>query len=307
MIGRIVAMFLATLTLGVYPGIASGNTFESASKEVSYCWVSPSKSDLVPIKVSVKFENGLADRSTITLIEPAMDNHGKVSLNFDAARRAISRCAEVAALENFSGELIFTFGDGVNEIKQVEPTYLMRPAVLDNSIQGLNFFIINDSFTAPSFYDIIDKDPFNRGANFDSYKGTEVTCRINLFLKNDTGFDVAFRDVYSTVIGLKFVLRDGNKLIQGNIGLSAALNLTGESRNILKNNEYIQVNFVSMSSERFSSRRHADAWASDGGCDFSTVLDVERAGILGEIMLQNDTEWRSFGNSVGVVKNVTTR
>ena len=182
---------------------------------------------------------------------------------------------------------------------------LLSPAISDsNSIKGLRFWLIDQSLREASVSDRYEKDPFGRGEEYDVYKHTSVSCNLNLFLKNDTGVDVAFRDPFATVIGLKFVGPDKTMTMQGNIGMSTMFRgLSEDNDKILKNGDYVGIEFVSMSSVRFDSASAAKTAVSDGICDFKNIERVDPAGIMGEIMLSNENQWRAFSNSFYVLES----
>ena len=182
---------------------------------------------------------------------------------------------------------------------------LLSPAISDsNTLKGLRFWLIKQSFKEPSISDRYEKDPFGRGAEYDVYKHTSVSCNLTLFLKNDTGFDVAFRDPFATVIGLEFVSPDKSMIMQGNIGMSSMSRGFSEDINILKNEDYVGIRFVSMSSMRFDSTSAAKTAVNDGICDFKNIERVDPAGIMGEIMLSNENQWRAFANSFYIIENL---
>jgi len=180
-----------------------------------------------------------------------------------------------------------------------EERVLMKPAITNETTSiGLDFWLIEPGLRNADVVDRYEKDPFDRGAEYDVYKYTTVSCNLSLYLENNTGFDVAFKNPFTTVIGLTFVSTDGtNKTMQGNIGMSAIFPDFGK---VMKKGAWHEIEFVSMSAEKFESPDDAATAVNAGFCDFTNIDRVVPAGILGAIMLSNEYEWRSFAEAIYV-------
>ena len=151
------------------------------------------------------------------------------------------------------------------------------------------FIAVSEEGTlTPRIKDRYEKDPFGRAEN-DKYKYTTVSCRHNfIFAAGPSGVKVAFRDPYSTVIGLTFISANNEITMQGNYGGSAG-------RRVLE--EAAVVEFESLIPRRFSSRELANEAVASGLCDLLSATKIEPAGIMGEMMSDTATEWSELSRS----------
>ena len=140
----------------------------------------------------------------------------------------------------------------------------------------------------PSVSDRYEKDPFGRAEN-DKYKYTYVRCRHNFQFRSYPAGKVAFRDPFSTIIGLTFISENNEITMQGNYGMSAGTRAMEESA---------VVEFESLIGRRFSSRELANEAVASGLCDLLSATKVEPAGIVGEMMSDTATEWSEVSRSL---------
>ena len=145
---------------------------------------------------------------------------------------------------------------------------------------------------SPSIKDKYEKDPFGRAEN-DVYEYTAVSCRQVLFFSSALE-NIAFKNPYTTVIGLTFISENKKITMQGNWGMSVG-------NKILKEKEFTNIEFVSLSPIKFSSRKLAKEAVADGLCDLMSATKVEQAGVMGEVMFESETKWRPLSRSLMVV------
>ena len=175
--------------------------------------------------------------------------------------------------------------------------------ITDEVIPGLSFVLDEESFIEPTINDVIEADPFNRGSEYDKYKYTSVWCEVDLFLMNGSGLDIAFRDPFTTVANFTFRTPKDTFEFHGNIGLSAIL--SGEQSNLLISGSMITIRFMLGSSIKFFERNAALQAVENGLCDLKNLTKVTSIGAFGEIMTEDQREWRSWYGSYNLVTTMS--
>tara|TARA_B100001057_G_scaffold332490_1_gene332899 strand:+ start:245 stop:823 length:579 start_codon:yes stop_codon:yes gene_type:complete len=146
---------------------------------------------------------------------------------------------------------------------------------------------------APVIKDIYEKDPFNRPEN-DKYKYTSLSCRHTMYITSEKG-KVAFKNPFTTVIGLRFISQSREIVMQGNYGMSLR-------NKVLHQGMLERIDFVSLSSKEFSSRQFAENAITNGYCDLKSTTRVEPSGVGGEIMYDHENKWRQLSKNFVVIK-----
>jgi hypothetical protein len=284
------------------------------SSNIAGCWNFGMVSQPISIEVEVNITPTGIDPESIKLIGGYAFSPTIISENLDAARRTILRCA-LQNLEVNQEVLVRLSFDPVSRqvTAHTQSTFTEQKLPIQNTIlltnpinreieEVLTFYLNSSSISTPILYDEYERDPFGRGSTYDRYVKTFASCRLNLFLVNEGRYNIAFRDPFSTVIGLKFLLPDQEILMQGNVGMSTLFRgLSDGNVNILRIGDYAKIEFVSMSSTSFSSRLDAENWVSQEACNFNRTTRIEPYGIMGEIMMENESEWRNFNGSFKIV------
>ena len=177
----------------------------------------------------------------------------------------------------------------INNSKAAEFKSLFQPFSTEtpNIVLGLS----DKGKLAPIIKDIYEKDPFNRPEN-ERYKYTSLSCRHIMFISSVEG-KVAFKNPFTTVIGIKFISKSREIVMQGNYGMSLGNKVLHERR--LEN-----IDFVSLSSKKFSSRQLAENAITNGYCDLKSTTRVELSGVIGEVMYDYENKWRQFSESFAV-------
>lgn len=293
------------------PAAAEIQGIERFVRSIQHCWVTPTDRNFEKIQIAINVKDGNFSSSDISISGENTANNENILENFRSAKTAILRCADYSILSGYTGQLILNFSKNETSIHNTElvpvdmvshdGSYLMDPLMYGHEIQ-LNLYLTPQSIAEPRFTDNIDKDPFNRGVEYDIYKSTSVSCVLNLFMRNDSEYDIAFKDPFSSVIGLRFIKADGENYMQGNVGLSTMLSgMPGGDRQILQSAGTVPIQFVSLTSNIFSSREEARQWVNQGGCDFQLASSVERYGIVGEVMIETNVNWVPLEYVLGVM------